>query len=153
VESKISDVRYVEEKKLVNKFLRHLAKDTGRAIYGEREIRYYLEQGAVAILLLSEALDIIRVTISCESCGHIREKTIQESQLAELNDTLSSEECPQCSSSLFSVSETKKLIEDLAEIAENVGTRVEVISTETEEGAELWYAFKGIAGILRYTPT
>ncbi|WP_287587547.1 peptide chain release factor aRF-1 [Candidatus Borrarchaeum sp.] len=153
IEPKISDVRYVEEKKLVQRFLRHLAKETGRAIYGEKEVREYLEQGAVAILLLSEALDIIRVTISCESCGHIREKTIHEKELAALNDSLASEECPQCSSSLFSVSETKKLIEDLAEIAENVGARVEVISAETEEGAELWNAFKGIAGILRYTPS
>jgi peptide chain release factor subunit 1 len=153
IESQISQVRYVEEKKLVQRFLSHLARDTGKAIYGEKEVREYLEQGAVAILLLSEALDIIRVKILCDSCGYTIEKTIHEKELAELRASLASEECPQCSSSLFSINEKKKLIEDLAEIAESVGARVEVISTETEEGVELWNAFKGIAGILRYAPT
>lgn len=153
VESKISDVRYVEEKKLVQKFLRHLAKDTGKATYGEKEVRDYLEQGAVAILLLSDALDIIRVKISCGSCDYTLEKTIREGELSLFEESLNIEECPDCTSSLLSIVETKPLIEDLAELAETAGTRVEVISAETEEGSELWNAFKGIAGILRYKPS
>lgn len=153
IEPKISDVRYVEEKKLVQQFLSHLAKDTGKAIYGEKEIRNYLEQGAVAILLLSEALDIIRVKISCGSCDYTIEKTIRVGEINQLKESLTVEECPDCTSSLLSIAETKPLLEDLAELAETAGTRVEVISNETEEGSELWNAFKGIAGILRYTPS
>jgi len=153
IASKISDVRYVEEKKLVQQFLRHLAKDTGKAIYGEKEVRNYLDQGAVAILLLSDALDIIRVKISCGSCNNTLEKTIREGELSLLEESLNIEECPECTSSLLSIVETKPLIEDLAELAETAGTRVEVISAETEEGSELWNAFKGIVGILRYKPS
>lgn len=153
IEPKISDVRYVEEKKLVQRFLSHLAKDTGKATYGEKGVRSYLEQGAVAILLLSDSLDIMRVKISCGSCDYTIEKTIREGEISQLKDSLTIEECPDCTSSLLSITETKPLIEDLAELAETAGTRVEVISTETEEGSELWNAFKGIAGILRYAPS
>jgi len=152
IEAKISDVRYVEEKKLVQQFLSHLAKDTGKAIYGEKEVRDYLKQGAVAILLLSDALDIIRITISCGSCNYTIEKTVRKGEINQLKESLTIEECPDCTSSLLSIAETKPLLEDLAELAESAGTRVEVISTETEEGSELWNAFKGIAGILRYSP-
>jgi peptide chain release factor subunit 1 len=152
IEAKISDVRYVEEKKLVQQFLSHLAKDTGKATYGEKEVRNYLEQGAVAILLLSDALDIFRITISCGSCDYTIQKTIRKGEITKLTESLTIEECPDCASSLLSIAETKSLLEDLAELAETTGTRVEVISTETEEGSELWNAFKGIAGILRYSP-
>ena len=42
------------------------------------------------------------------------------------------------------------LIEDLANIAEDLGSSVEIISTETEEGSQLYRAFGGIGAILRY---
>ena len=42
------------------------------------------------------------------------------------------------------------LIEYLVGIAENMGSSVELISTETDEGMQLYRGFGGIAGILRY---
>jgi peptide chain release factor subunit 1 len=42
------------------------------------------------------------------------------------------------------------VIEELAELAEQTGADVEVISTQTEEGVELRSSFGGIAAILRY---
>ena len=42
------------------------------------------------------------------------------------------------------------LIDDLSELAEETAATVEIISTETEEGMQLWNGFKGVAAILRY---
>ena len=42
------------------------------------------------------------------------------------------------------------IIDDLAELAEQGNTDVEIISTETEEGQMLRNAFGGIAAILRF---
>ena len=42
------------------------------------------------------------------------------------------------------------LIEDLDIIDEDLGSSVEIISTETEEGSQLYRAFGGIGAILRY---
>jgi peptide chain release factor subunit 1 len=134
----------------MQQFLSHLGKDTGRAIYGEPEIRNCLEQGAVAVLLLSEALDTVRVKIVCQSCDHIIEETAHENEIDVLKNTVSIKECAKCSNVALSIVESKTLIEDLVELAEYAGTKVEIISTETEEGIGLWKAFKGIAGILRF---
>jgi peptide chain release factor subunit 1 len=46
----------IAEKKLMNTFLAHLAKDDGFSSYGEAEVWKNLENGAVEILLMSESL-------------------------------------------------------------------------------------------------
>jgi len=46
--------------------------------------------------------------------------------------------------------ESRDLIDDFVDMAEEVGSEVEIISTETEEGIQLLKAFGGIAAILRY---
>ncbi len=46
-----------DEKKIMGRFFEHLARKPGMVAYGETEVRKYLEQGAVATLLLSEQLD------------------------------------------------------------------------------------------------
>ena len=50
-------IRYVEEKKIMQKFLREIGQDTGLATYGEDEVRKYLNNGIVDTLLLSEDLE------------------------------------------------------------------------------------------------
>ncbi|MDZ4171697.1 MAG: peptide chain release factor 1, partial [Methanobacteriaceae archaeon] len=46
--------------------------------------------------------------------------------------------------------ESKDVIDDFVEMAEEVGSDVEIISTETEEGIQLLRAFGGIGAVLRY---
>ena len=48
------------------------------------------------------------------------------------------------------VGETEDVIDDFVALAEEVGSEVEIISTETEEGTQLLKAFGGIGAILRY---
>ena len=42
------------------------------------------------------------------------------------------------------------LDDEFVELAEEMNTEVEFISTETEEGMQLFRAFGGIAAVLRY---
>ena len=48
------------------------------------------------------------------------------------------------------ITNEEDLIEDLSRIAEDLGSSVEIISTETDEGMQLYRAFGGIAAITRY---
>jgi len=107
-------------------------------------------QGRVDVLLLSEGLDIVRVTIQCPNCGYTEEKTTREEELAQIHSEVAQRNCPKCNSSLLAVKEVKGIIEELGELGEQTGAKVEVISTETEEGQQLKQAFKGVAAILRY---
>ena len=62
-------VRYIEEKEVMQKFLYEVGHDTGLITYGEAEVRRLLQNGAVRTVLLSEDLDLVRVTVKCSACG------------------------------------------------------------------------------------
>ena len=143
-------VRYIDEKKLVQDFLYQVGHDTGLATYGEDEVRHALRMGAVKTLLLSEGIDITRVTIKCTACGHTTQETMREQALSGFQQKLVSEQCPKCKAQTLTVEEVKDVVEELAELAEHANTEVEMISTETEEGQMLKNSFGGIAAVLRF---
>lgn len=143
-------VRYVEEKEAMQEFLYHIGHDTGLATYGEEEVKRALELGAVKTLLLSEGLDITRVTVKCSACGFQEEKTMRSNEILSFEASLSGKPCPKCKAPSLQIVETRDLIEDYAELAEAANAEVEMISTETEEGQMLKKSFGGIAAILRF---
>lgn len=139
----LEELGVIQEKKLVQRFLSELRDDHGLYSYGEKEVRTNLQIGAVDILLLSEDLKSKRLTLDCQACGFHAEVTQKEGQKVE--DLT----CPQCNEKM-KITNEEDLVEDLANIAEDLGSTVEIISTETEEGSQLFRAFGGIGAILRY---
>ncbi len=146
-------VRYVEEKRIVQEFLHHIGHDTGLATYGEEEVRKSLETGAVKNLILSESLDAVRVTVKCTTCDYSRQETVKRRSLPGLQQSLSGQPCPKCATPTLQTVEAKEIIDDLADLAEQAGSDVEVISTETEEGVMLRDSFGGVVAILRFRPS
>ncbi len=143
-------VRYIEEKEIMQKFLYEVGHDTGLITYGEVEVRKTLEMGAVRLLLLSEGLDLIRVTIKCSACGNEEKYTIKHAEIVAFEQGLTGKPCPKCQAPSFTITDKQDIVDDLAQIAEYSNTEVEVISTETEEGQMLKNAFGGIAAMLRF---
>jgi len=56
-QDELANEEVAKEKKLVGQFLELLATEPNKVAYGEVNVKYALEQGAVETLLLSEALD------------------------------------------------------------------------------------------------
>jgi peptide chain release factor subunit 1 len=139
----LTEIDVVREKKLVQKFLVELIDEHGLASYGEAEVRKNLQMGAVEVLLLSEDLKSKRLNYECSTCGTKTEKTVKA------DSTIKDKTCPKCNEKM-KVEETIDIIDDFVEIAEEVGSEVEIISTETEEGMQLLKAFGGVGAILRY---
>lgn len=139
----LTEIDVVREKKLVQKFLVELIDEHGLASYGEAEVRQNLQMGAVEVLLLSEDLKSKRLNYECPTCGTKAEKTVKA------DSTIQDKTCPKCNEKM-KVDETTDIIDDFVEIAEEVGSEVEIISTETEEGMQLLKAFGGVGAILRY---
>ncbi|MBU7018802.1 MAG: peptide chain release factor 1 [Theionarchaea archaeon] len=145
----LQDLELTQERALVQHFLKQLVNDEP-VTYGEKEVRYALQIGAVDTVLLSEDLDLYRITLVCEVCNYREEKTLKEEKLRELKEMLSSMNCPSCGNTRLSIEEEKELIEEFTELAEATGAESELISTETEEGSQLMKAFGGIAALLRF---
>jgi len=142
-EDVFQELELMKEKKLMNRFLKEVARD-GLAAYGEEEIRRYIALGAVDTLLLSEDLRLERVKYRCPKCGAEEEMTVREG--------ISS--VPVCKVDNITMEEVKRrdIVLELSELAESMGAKVEFLSTESEEGAVLYNAFGGIAAILRFKP-
>lgn len=143
-------IRYIEEKEVMQRFLYEIGHDTGLATYGEEEVRKSLETGAVKTLLLSEGLDIMRIVVKCTACSYEKEHTLKSQTLTNFEQTLLGKPCPTCKAPALSIADTKDVIENFAELAEQTNTEVEMISDETEEGQMLKKSFGGIAAILRF---
>ena len=141
----LDDLDVMHEKKIVQKFLKELIKDNGLYSYGEDEVRNNLVIGAVDTLLLSEDLSLIRKTFKCPTCGFEKEFTVKNQSEA---DSIK-ERCPNCNE-IIKEDSSELLVDDFVEKAEEMNTGIEFISTETEEGMQLYRAFGGIAAILRY---
>jgi peptide chain release factor subunit 1 len=143
-------IRYIEEKEVMQRFLYEVGHDTGSATYGEEEVRKALETGAVKTLLLSEGLDILRVTVKCNACNYEEQHTLKSKMLTSFEQNLIGKPCPKCKAPALSIANTQDLIENFAQLAEKANTEVEMISDETEEGQMLKKSFGGIAAILRF---
>ena len=143
-------VRYIEEKQIMQQFLYEIGHDTGLITYGEAEVRRALEMGSVRTLLISEKVDLLRVTVKCSACGYEEKHTVKSQMLTEFEQGLSGKPCPKCQAPSLTVADKQDVIDDLAQLAEQANSDVEIISAETEEGQMLKNAFGGIAAILRF---
>lgn len=143
-------VRYIEEKQIMQKFLYEVGHDSGYITYGENEVRRYMNSGAIRLVLLSEALDMYRVTIKCAACNYEEQHTVKGKELQAFEQGLSTKPCSACKAPSYTIADKKDLIDDIADLAQLTNSEVEVISTETEEGQMLLNAFGGIAAFLRF---
>ncbi len=135
-----------KERELVDVFLRELNHAHPKATSGEVMVRVALEQGAVDTLLLSEGLRKVRAHYCCRICGHEWQKTVERNARKP--------SCPDCTTDSSKVDFDKELsldlIDELTQLATHTSSKVELISTDTEEGTILMDGFGGFAAILRY---
>lgn len=143
-QDRLIDLELTQDKLVMRRFLRELVSDNGLAAYGEKEVRHNLELGSVDTLLLSEDLRKTRAKIVCtnKNCDFTENQTRTSSSQPVGN-------CFKCGSSL-SIAGEEDIVSDLSKLADASGSAVKIISTDSEEGAQLYQAFGGIAAILRY---
>lgn len=146
----LKDVRYLEEKKLVQTFMRELGKDTGLVAYGHKEVMKAMELGAVKTLLISEELDVIQTKIVCPHCKYEKQEAVKAREFVEFEEEIIKSNCPECGSSKLSIEDTQDFVEELGKRSNETGAMIEIISIETEEGMILFKSFGGLVAILRY---
>lgn len=135
----LGELDIVKDRKIMQRFLNEIKKDSGLAIYGENEVREALKAGAVEVVMISDSLEKYKVIAECKNCGYKAEGTFEDISI----------ECPKCHSNM-EISEKRDIVEEFSELAEASSSEFEIIGRETEEGEILYKAFGGIAAILRY---
>ena len=144
----LKDVRLVEEKRLVQKFLAEVNKQMGLAVYGLPRVMDALRKASAEVVLVSEDLDMMRMDAACRKCGTVKSETVAAAKKIQQRQDMTSTPCAKCGASDYDVVE-KDLVDVLEELAFQVGSKVEVISSGTEEGS-MFKSFGGVGAILRY---
>ena len=144
----MSDYRLMEEKKIVKRFISEVYSGKGLGIYGIYDVINSLKNGFADLVIVNDDITILRVEIKCNKCQNIQEKFIERNELNSLKQELTSSTCPSCGSQDLELSD-QDIIEHLEELSLMSGSRLEVISGKTEEGAQLASLGK-IGAILRF---
>ncbi len=144
----LKDVRLVEEKKLVQKFLYEVNKQGGLAVYGLPRVVEALQKASVDVVLVSDDLDTVELKAKCRRCGTEKSEVVKAQEKVAKKQAMLSSSCTGCGSADYDLTE-KDVVDVLEEMAFQSGCKVEVISSGTEEGS-MFKTFGGVAAILRY---
>ena len=144
-EDALADAEVMKDKKEMVEFFEEL--NAGElATYGFEQTRQNLMMGAVDRLLISEDLRKDVVTYDCSECGNTDREVIDRRKSTPAHT------CTDCGSDVEATDEDREdAIDHLIEIAEQRGTETKFISTDFEKGEQLYDAFGGFAGLLRYS--
>ncbi|MFH1306712.1 MAG: LAGLIDADG family homing endonuclease [Candidatus Micrarchaeota archaeon] len=128
----------IKEKEIIDKFIKAVVSN-GLAAYGEANVREALEKRQASTLLISEGLEWKRYHLKIDG----EEKWVNKR---------SGEKIPKHDEKgrRIEILSEHDLRDDLIELADGAGAEVEIISTETSEGAQFFQSFYGIGAFLRY---
>jgi peptide chain release factor subunit 1 len=107
-----------------------------------------LQKANAEVVLVSDDLDTVKITAQCRKCNTIKEGVAQTRNKVQKIQEMISQPCVNCGGSEYDLSE-KDLVDVLEEMAFQVGSKVEMISSGTEEG-NMFKSFGGVGAILRY---
>lgn len=141
----LANVKFVQEKKLIQKYFDEIAQDTGKYCYGIDDTLKALELGAVETLIVFEGLDTLRYVLrSAAGEEHVIHSTPanKERDMEKFMDKATGLEMEQ-------VQEPESLLEWFTENYKTWGCALEFVTDKSQEGNQYVKGFSGIGGILR----
>ncbi|KAG1692945.1 Eukaryotic peptide chain release factor subunit 1 [Nymphon striatum] len=141
----LSNVKFIQEKKLIGKYFDEISQDTGKYCFNVDDTLKALEMGSVEILIAWENLDIMRYVL--RNHANEEEKTLHLTPEQEKDKTHFTDKDTGVELELV---ESMPLLEWLANSYKTFGATLEIITDRSQEGSQFVKGFGGIGGILRY---
>ena len=140
----LSNVKFIQEKKLIGKYFEEISQDSGRVCYGIDDTLKALELGACETLIVFENLETTRwVLKNSEGAELILFTTkAQEADREQFMDKVTGQE--------MDVVDQGAFLEWLAEKYKDFGATLEFVSDRSSEGNQFVKGFGGIGAMLRY---
>ena len=139
----LANVKFIQEKKLITQFFDEISQDTGKFCYGIDDTLKALDLGACEIVIVYEALDVVRYTLKNsegnEVIAQASPSTPKENYMLD-KDTGAEMEI---------ISE-QPFLEWLAENYKNYGATLEFVTDRSSVGSQFCKGFGGIGALLRY---
>ncbi|MDE1765404.1 MAG: peptide chain release factor aRF-1 [Thaumarchaeota archaeon] len=146
----LTDFRMVEEKRLVEKLFHDIHNTNGLATYGLNDIIDLLKRNVADTILITDDTNLRKIDITCKRCQNVQSEILERPKVISRMQELMSKPCPSCKSMDLESSE-RDIVDYLSLLADQAGTKIEVISGTTEHGAMLSSIGK-VGAFLRYNP-
>ena len=140
----LSNVKFIQEKKLIGKYFEEISQDSGRVCYGVDDTLKALEAGAAETLIVYEDLDVTRWVLKSSTGSEVVLHTLkaQEADREMFMDKETGQE--------MEIVDQGSLLEWLAEKYKDFGAALEFVSDRSSEGNQFVKGFGGIGALLRY---
>ena len=137
-------MKFIQEKKLINKYFDEISQDTGKVCYGIDDTLKALEAGAAETLIVYENLEMTRWELKSSEGGSV---ILHTNKTQELDRSLFLDKD---TGQEMEVIDQQPLLEWLAEKYRDFGATLEFVSDRSSEGNQFVRGFGGIGAILRY---
>ena len=139
----LKNVKFIHEKKILEKFYEEIAKDSGKYVFGIKDTMEAIENGVVDILIIWENIDFIRLTLK-DNKNQIRVETVSSRKV------IGQKYKPDDSDVEYEIVENISLSEWLLDNYKKYVSQLEIVTEKTSEGNQFVKGFGGVGGILRY---
>jgi len=146
----LSNFRMVEEKKIIEKLFQEINTNSGLGSYGLKEVIEMLKNNIAGMVIISDNINMSRIEKTCKRCSNVEDELIEQGKRIARKTEIKNKACSECKA-IDSEIIDQDLIDYVALIASQTGTKVEVVSGKTEHGVMLG-SLGNIAAILRYNP-
>ncbi|KAJ0394189.1 hypothetical protein P43SY_003818 [Pythium insidiosum] len=141
----LANVKFVQEKRLICKYMEEIAQDSGKYCFGISDTMKALDMGAVETLIVWEDLPHHRITLRNETTS-----TESVKILSPAEETIASNFIDAETGAKLEVVERTPLVEWFANNYKDFGTTLEFVTARSQEGSQFCKGFGGIGGILRW---
>ena len=141
----LSNVKFIQEKKLIGHYFDEISQDTGKFCFGIVDTLQALSMGAAETLIVWENLDINRYVLKNHNTDE--EVTLQLTPEQEKDKTYFIDRETGVELELI---DKCPLLEWLANEYKRFGATLEIVTDRSQEGSQFCKGFGGIGGILRY---
>jgi peptide chain release factor subunit 1 len=141
----LSNVKFVQEKRLLSSFFDQISQDTGKFCFGIRDTLTCLEMGAVETLIVWENLEVTRYVLNNPATGDQEIKFLTKEE-----DTDGAHLLDKSTGVVLDIVEKQQLLEWIANDYKKFGCALEFVTNRSQEGNQFCRGFGGIGGVLRY---
>ena len=141
----LSNVKFIQEKKLIGRYFDEISQDTGKYCFGVDDTLKALEMGAIETLIVWENIDVTRFSLNNHAKGEeivLHLTSEQEKDKTFFVDKETGVE--------LELTDRIALLEWFANHYKTYGATLEIVTDRSQEGSQFCKGFGGIGGILRY---
>ena len=141
----LSNVKFVQEKKLIQRYFDEISQDSGKYCFGVDDVMKGLELGAVETLIVWENLDVMRYTLKNPQTNEEKVLNLTKEQEKQQEHFVDSE-----TGTELEIVDKITLLEWFADKYKDFGATLEFVTNRSQEGSQFVKGFGGIGGLLRY---